>query len=183
MKEIGNVLFCHDNGAHFFHGAPTGVLCCNCRACLDFHYSPETLKIETFYDFSQTQDNRLICSQRAKDFFLTYFDVRVSAVGAWRGNSLYHVSPKSIVPFNSLARGTRFVDHCDVCGSYKSIVGATPAYLAIERIGDRSFFRTDLVFGSYEEKASLNIVGLATAKDLHERGFSGCVFKAAFSLV
>lgn len=183
MKLIGNIVFGHDNGGRFFQDAPSSVLCKNCQACQDMDYSPSTLKIETFYDLSQTQDNRLICSERAKDFFLERFDVRISEIAAWRGRALYYVRPKLSVPFNALSRGTRFVDHCEVCGCYKSIVGATPAHLAVQDLNEKCFLKSDMTFGSYEEKAALNVVGLETAKEMQAQGFSGCVFKEAFSSI
>jgi hypothetical protein len=123
MKLIGNIVFGHDNRGRFFQDAPTAVLCENCQACLDMDYSPCTLKIEVFYDLSQTQDNRLICSERAKDFFLELFDVRISEVGMWRDKALYYVLPELSVPFNALSRGTRFVDHCEVCGTTSRLWG------------------------------------------------------------
>jgi hypothetical protein len=181
MKLLGHVMYGHENGGSYFDGAPDGVLCPNCRACLNFDYFPNDLEIETYYDISATQDNRLIFSERAKNFLVERFDVRVFTVGAWKNSALFHVVPRHIVPFNATGRGTRFVDHCNVCGSYKSIVGATPAHLALENMERQCFWRTDIVFGSYEEKASLVVVGLDTARDMQDRGFSGCVFFDAWS--
>jgi len=181
MKPIGYVLFGQDNGGSFFQNAPRGVLCEDCQACIDLRYAPSDLKIDTFYDLSHTLDNRLICSRRAKDFFLERFDVLISEVGAWRGNSLYHVSPKISVPFSAIRRGTRFLDRCDTCGTYKSIVGAAPAYLELESLDKECFFKTDIVFGSYAEKAPLNVIGEETQKNFTGLGFSGGVFKDVFS--
>jgi hypothetical protein len=181
MTKIGKVLFAHDNGAAFFEQAPRGVLCWKCKTCLDCDYHPRDLEINTFYDFSSTLDNRLICSKRAHEFLVSAFIVASFLVGKWRGHPLFHVVPETRVPFDAITRGTRFLDQCGVCGNYGSIVGCSPAHLVLPSLPKECCVRTDIMFGSNEEKCSLTIVGIATAVQMEDLGFSGMIFEDALS--
>lgn len=64
------------------------------------------------------------------------------------------------VGFDAKRRRTRYINPCPKCGRFESVVGATPVYLkeGVE-IGQREFVRTDLEFGSNDEKHSLLLCG------------------------
>lgn len=73
---------------------------------------------------------------------------------------LFSIRPKVSVPFDAARRGTRFLKQCQVCGQYESVVGARPVFLTANAIVPaRGFVRTDLEFGSFDEKHPLVLCG------------------------
>jgi len=78
------------------------------------------------------------------------------------------------VEFDSGRRQTRFVKPCPRCGILESVIGATPVFLKPgHEIEDCEFVRTDLEFGSGDEKHPLLICGEAAAKGLSSYKFKG----------
>ena len=76
--------------------------------------------------------------------------------------------------FDAERRGTRFVNRCSSCGQYESIVGATPVYLKPgSNIRQNEFVRTDLAFGSEDEKSPLLLCGSVAARALKESPLGG----------
>jgi hypothetical protein len=64
------------------------------------------------------------------------------------------------VPFDAERRETRFEGRCATCGLYESVVGATPVFLRTgAHVPDDGFVRTDLEFGSDDEKSPLELCG------------------------
>ncbi|HET7539730.1 MAG TPA: hypothetical protein VFK05_07655 [Polyangiaceae bacterium] len=90
-------------------------------------------------------------------------------------SNLFAFLPTAIVAFDAVARKTRFEGLCSTCGQYRSVIGAKPIMLtqgsAVEASG---IARTDLEFGSDDEKAPLVVLGDEAAKRLIARRFSGC---------
>ncbi|HET7539727.1 MAG TPA: hypothetical protein VFK05_07640 [Polyangiaceae bacterium] len=89
---------------------------------------------------------------------------------------VYAAMPKLILPFDASARKTRFIKRCPVCGEHESVVGATPVFLvggpAI--IPDDRIARTDLEFGSNDEKSPVFLLGEHAASAVRSQGLSGC---------
>jgi NAD-dependent SIR2 family protein deacetylase len=77
------------------------------------------------------------------------------------------------VAFDAVARGTRFGRKCPSCGEYQSVTGATPVVLSSDLPSDR-VARTDLEFGSDDEKAPLFVAGDDAAARLTGLKLSGC---------
>lgn len=87
---------------------------------------------------------------------------------------LFSVRPKVSVPFDAERRGTRFLKQCQVCGQYESVVGATPVFLAATAsVPERGFVRTDLEFGSFDEKHPLVLCGSEAAEVLRGANLKG----------
>lgn len=73
---------------------------------------------------------------------------------------LYAIRAIRIVQFDTERRATRFGKYCESCRQYSSVAGATPAYLKKgESIDDMEFVRTDIEFGSGDEKSPLLLCG------------------------
>jgi hypothetical protein len=69
---------------------------------------------------------------------------------------LFWLRPSIVVEFDAQARGTVFETRCERCGSYESVVGATPVFLTPgSRMSPNAIARTDLEFGSDDEKTPL----------------------------
>jgi hypothetical protein len=87
---------------------------------------------------------------------------------------LFSIRPKVSVPFDAARRGTRFLKQCQECGHYESVVGARPVFLASNTvIPGRGFVRTDLEFGSFDEKHPLVLCGSEAAEVLRGANLKG----------
>ena len=87
---------------------------------------------------------------------------------------LFSIRPKVSVPFDAARRGTRFLKQCRVCGQYESVVRASPVFLAANAIvPERGFVKTDLEFGSSDEKHPLVLCGGEAAKVLMSANLKG----------
>ena len=86
----------------------------------------------------------------------------------------YAIRPERTVQYDAERRGTRFVKQCPQCGRYESVVGATPVYLKPgASISDKEFVRTDLEFGSDDEKSPLLLCGEFAAASLKAANLNG----------
>jgi hypothetical protein len=88
---------------------------------------------------------------------------------------LHALMPTLTVSFDAKARGTRFVKQCSACGEYESIVGATPVLL-VDRasLPNDHIARTDIEFGSNDEKSPVFILGDDAAAALSALHLTGC---------
>jgi hypothetical protein len=126
------------------------------------------------YDIASTYDGVDVVSRRFKSTFekagLTGLvfrqlpdDPTFFATGATRA-----------VLFDSERRKTRFVGPCAKCGRYESVVGATPVYLSPgSNVNRNECVRTDLEFGSDDEKSPLLICGDIAAEALSSAKLRG----------
>lgn len=126
------------------------------------------------YDISITYDGVTAVSERFKIIY-----ERNNLCGlAFRplpdDSAFYAIFPSRAVEFDSESRKTRFINRCQQCGHFDSVVGATPVYLkAGVRIGDREFVRTDLEFGSHDEKHPLLLCGESAGQALSSAALRG----------
>jgi hypothetical protein len=86
---------------------------------------------------------------------------------------LFAVMPVMAVEFDAASRKTRFGHRCPKCSEYDSVTGATPVFLKAQ-VPPGSVVRTDLEFGSDDEKAPLILAGNDAAAALSDLGLSGC---------
>ncbi len=150
--------------------------CKTCGALLAKQDEPLTdLKIrKRRYDLSITYDGVLIGSESFKEVYDSSNLVGLRFTALPEDPTLFSVIATTEVRFDSERRGTRFINKCPQCGHYESVVGAIPVYLVDdEGISDRAFVRTDLEFGSNDEKHPLLICGLSAAKALQDRDLKG----------
>lgn len=150
-----------DSDSYFFQGAPASLFCSECGSYLDEPYLPKDLSVRPgFRDFGFTYDGRLLVSDRARSWFLRHASTELSFSEVNQSNKLFVLNAIAKTKFDSDARMTRFVNKCSLCGQYESIVGATPAFLALpDSIEDFGLYRTDIEFGSGKEKSPLFVVG------------------------
>jgi len=86
----------------------------------------------------------------------------------------FAIRPERAVEYDAERRGTRFVKPCPQCGRYESVVGATPVYLKPgAEIAANEFVRTDLEFGSDDEKSPLLLCGNSAAMALRAANLEG----------
>ena len=76
------------------------------------------------------------------------------------GSDLYSIVAGSVVRFDSTLAKTRFGKQCGECGSFDCVAGADPVALADETlVPDAGIVRTDVEFGSYDEKSPVLVCG------------------------
>jgi hypothetical protein len=116
------------------------------------------------YDLSLTYDGIPISSDL---FRSVYAENNLSGLKFRRlpdDPKFFAIHATRTIEFDAGRRRTRFINHCQYCGRYESVVGATPVFLKTgSEVDEREFVRTDLEFGSGDEKHPLIICGQAAA--------------------
>jgi hypothetical protein len=166
VSILGYSLAAHDNGGRFFpydlSDCPDGVICKTCGTCLDYRYCPDEipLDVSSRYHVGSTYDNRTMFSEafieHCRPLLRSGDYLRPIKAGQQR---YYYLFPEQVTSFDSTRRETRFSEPCPQCGGHGSIVGAHPAFLCTNMPLELGFFRTDLGFGSKQEKFPLILVG------------------------
>ena len=118
-------------------------------------------------DISITHDGVLIASRR----FKSIYDQKELSGLVFRqlqdDRDFFAVHALKVVEFDAERRKTQFIAPCPRCGRFESVVGATPVFLKDGReVERREFVRTDLEFGSGDEKHPLLICGQVAADSL-----------------
>lgn len=174
---IAFVLGCSDNGASYFEDASDKVLCQKCKTCVDVKYYPtnlQNLRKEQKYDISATYDGVIIVSERVVHFCYENSLENIEFVKVNCEPNMYKLEPKCILKFDCDKRKTRFINKCEVCGNYKEVIGATPAFLKeVSQPILKGIYRTDISFGSGCAKQPLIIVGIETKKVIDQQKFRG----------
>ncbi len=165
----------HDNGLYFFYGRDDVARCDACGQLsrkweeeLRPVRGPRRLKL----DVSTSYDGVGVVSQRFREVYeaagLT--GLRFLSIGA-RG---FVVLADAVVEFDPVGRGTRFEKHCESCGTHGAVAGAYPVLLrgGSEAPG-RGFARTDLEFGSDDEKSPVLVCGDEAAEVLRAATLRG----------
>lgn len=99
-------------------------------------------------------------------------------------SEFFAIEPERVVQFDAERRKTRFVNQCPQCGRYESVVGATPVYLKSgSAIASFEFVRTDLEFGSDDEKSPLILCGQGAAEVLEAAKLKGLEIERIEELV
>lgn len=126
---------------------------------------PDTgMKLRRRYDVSFTYDNACVVSRAVLDV-LADFGLTAADYKALDTEGYFYLYPGAVLPFDAARRKTRFDKPCAVCGRYESVTGATPVFLLQAPAPSAHVYRTDVEFGSGNEKAPLiildNALGLA----------------------
>ncbi len=183
MKIVGYTLDAQDNDAYMFEENALGNLCPVCKYRRDFFATnPDYRLRKRASDLSATYDGQLIVSHAFK---LTCERFRLQGVefDSFKNEpDFFHLQVTREIAFDAEHRHTRFINRCDACGNYESIVGASPAYLKITASLSKGFFRTDLLFGSGNEKSPIILVGLETKMVLEKAKLTGLEFAAAYGM-
>lgn len=180
MHALAATFHGHDNGRHMvasceerLYDVPDGVFCPACGWKQDWAFTrPDFTMGKRTLDVSSTYDSAAIVSGRVRDLFLAHgVDARI-LVPLPCAPGFYHLTPSALVEFDATKRGTRFGTLCPTCGLHDTVAGATPVFL--KRIPAQGHvFRTDTIFGSYNEHSPLIIVSAVLAQALQRESFTG----------
>lgn len=175
-------LYGHDNDTYMFSDAgPETCPVCSYRRDL-LAYNPDYVLVKTDTDISTTYDGFVIVSEAFKQFCSGqgYQNLKFGEFRHDRWHYNFEVNQQ--VKFDAERRRTRFEKDCPYCGNYESVIGATPSYLLVANPLADGFYRSDLIFGSGNEKHPLIFVGAETRKKLERAGLKGLEFSEALGI-
>lgn len=168
------------NDGKFYLGGNTGVICPHCDSVIgeielsEVVFEPKIKK----YDVSYSYDGVLIANSKFKKICESMKLRNIIFQTVNNDLGLYAMSVNKVVKFDFEARKTRFVNPCDLCGNFESIVGATPAFLLEDLPKENiEIYKTDIEFGSGRNKHSLLVVNEVTKKALEATEIKGLRFK------
>jgi hypothetical protein len=112
------------------------------------------------YDISETYDGVTVVTQRFKSVYMVGGLSGLSFRQLSNDTEYFAIQAVRSVPFDAERRRTRFLGLCPTCKRYESVIGATPGYIKTGYgVAGNEFVRTDLEFGSGDEKSPLLICG------------------------
>jgi hypothetical protein len=178
----------HDNDTYFFYDRTDVQRCAACGHLLNkWQEDISMIKVvRRSLDVSCSYDGVTVVSSR---FRKLYESAGLHGlVFTPLPDQFFAVRPTDEVAFDPVRRKTRFLRLCPVCGLYKEVIGARPAFLKEgTTIPDLGFVRTDLEFGSYigspsaktnyDTKSPVILCGPGAAAVLREGAFQGLVLE------
>lgn len=130
------------------------------------------------YDVSITYDGVVIVSEMFKSVYAANNLSGLEFRQLPDDTPFFAIHATRAVEFDAERRKTRFIKPCQECGRHESVVGATPVFLKSgSEVDEREFVRTDLEFGSGDEKHPLLICGKAAAKAIRDAKLKGLDLK------
>lgn len=151
-------------------------ICTDCGYKTDLYFVNPAFRVKRrVYDLSATYDGYTIASIKFAEACKRFNLEDVEFIRLPSDPDYFLLKPTTITKFDSTARKTRFSDLCSLCGFYKSVAGATPAFLLSEPITDLS--GTDVVFGSGNSRSRMLIATERARKVLIAEKLKGLEFQ------
>lgn len=150
--------------------------CLSCGELLNKWDAPlvELVVRKRKYDISTTYDSVAVASERFKAIYDANGLTGLVFQRLPRAPGFFGIQANRIVGFDAESSETRFLNQCDKCGHFESVVGVTPVFLKHgNRIQANEFARTDIEFGSNDEKGPLLLCGHEAARVLSEASVKG----------
>lgn len=155
-----------------------------CSVCgyvtdVDFYNDQHSPK-KAFLDYSVTYDSFTIVSAKFRDFCLRqgYGGLRFRRFRGTNRHFCFNVD-EPVIEFDAARSGTEFDRFCPACGFFESVTGAIPVFLKKpEQLPADGFARTDLCFGSGNEKKPIYLIGAETHRKMRKERFRGIEFIA-----
>jgi hypothetical protein len=172
LVVIGYRLAGDVNGSHAFYGREDLKRCKRCNGLLakwEESLVGLVLRMRRRCDISTTYDGVLVVSERFRAFCAENVLTGAIFVPLPDDPGFFRLDSKNIVEFDAERAGTRFINRCDVCGQFESVVGTRPFFLKPgSAIPDMGFARTDLEFASGDEKGPEILCGPSAGRMLNE---------------
>ena len=177
-NAVAYVLGGPDIKAYFFEGAPTGIVCPGCNACLDRSYIPASLHVHerVRYNFGYTWDHQQLFSKSLIEI-ITGSSKHCGEVSQIPDSGGYfRLTILETIAFDAERRKTKFGPRCEVCEQYKWVAGATPAFVTTNQILPDEIFKSDLEFGGSVGRSPLLIIGTKLKAAIEQLGVSDLHF-------
>jgi len=159
-----------DNDSYMLDGVEVWR-CGTCGLPMDREVANPTFVLrDRRWDLSYTYDGYCIVSER---FHAALGDQDAIYRALPSEPDFFVLSSDRFVDFDAERRGTRFEDRCDECGRYRSVAGATPAFLTDPVPLASNLARTNVEFGTGDEQRPLLLVGTEAAARLRADGLAG----------
>lgn len=177
MLAVGYRIGALDNDSYMYRTWKTAVRCPVCGTVLDHTaLNPDFKLRRDVYDVSYTQDGACIVSELVKRVLSAYEGVDLDRLPHDGGFYLLNVA--RVVRFDSVRRQTRFENFCDGCERFRQVAGATPAFLrGVHKQLPAGIYRTDIEFGSDDERSPLLIVSGDLRDVLNREARKGLFFE------
>jgi hypothetical protein len=168
---VGFVLSAPDNGSFMLRGDAPHPACPTCGLATAREWVDPAFRLTGLRrDASYTYDGYFVVSDR----FVAVVGQRAATfVDLPAEPGFFAVVPQVAVEFDSERRGTRFEDLCSACGRHGSVAGATPAFLLLAEPLPDAIARTDVEFGSGDERHPLLLVSPDLASRLVAAALTG----------
>lgn len=163
---IGYSVYGRDNDTYCFRDRSDVKRCPQCKHLLQ-KWSEDLSGIilsKVRYDVSYSYDGVLIVSQKFKSVYESEGLKGLSFDPMFGG--FFRIRPLNEVVFDVERRKTRYINQCSVCQHYESVVGASPVFLKVSELSSKEFVRTDVEFGTSDEKHPLVLCGVEAGKVL-----------------
>jgi len=174
------MLHCPDNNSSmcgsadklFLAGVPV------CKACgykTDLYYVNSQFSLSRRqYDLSSTYDGYKIASRKFVEACMRLNIQGAAFIAIPSEPEFFVLKHEALTAFDFERRLTRFEGYCSSCNTYKSVAGASPAFLLEEPKQDLS--GTDVVFGSGNSRSRLLIASARAKSLLSQESFRGLEF-------
>ena len=171
---IAFVLDGHDNDSYMLQGCSNLMRCSVCGELLQRPKVVDAFRLVKKRDVSATYDGYMVVSQRFVDEWLRIGGDGLELTSLLEEPGYFVIDASQEVGFDSERRKTRFENYRPCCGRYHSVAGATPAFVKSPKdLPPTRATRTDVIFGSGDEKHPLIIIPLELGKALKRAKLSG----------
>lgn len=171
---IAFVLHGHDNDSYMLQGCTNLIRCPVCGELLQRPRLVAAFRLGKKRDVSATYDGYNVVSQRFVDEWQRIGGDGLEFAPLAEEPGYFVIDANQEVGFDFERRKTRFEKHRPCCGRYHSVAGATPAFVKSPKdLPQTRAARTDVMFGSGDEKHPLIIIPLELGKALKRAKLSG----------
>lgn len=163
----------HDNLSHMWDINPF-IKCqeCGLRIEIEKKINPN-FKLKKRLDFSYTYDDYLIVSEKVRQILLTTKIEGLLFEKLPKSNGFYAFSTQHILEFDMERRKTKKLNPCSNCGQYYEIIGSSPVCLKASKPIEYGIYRTDVSFGTGNNKSPNIIIGKKTYHSLNQHFITG----------
>lgn len=175
---LGYLVYGQDNQSLMYYKAEGLRTCLECGYKIDFEYVNPKLRIKKrIYDFSYTFDKCCIVSAKFKKFCEENNYHNIVFFQLPQDPDFYFFIAEEKLSFDFQKAKTVFNKYCNTCKMYNEIGGATPFLKNLNEPLKDGFFRSDLLFGSGNERSPLIFVGVDTYEKIIRAKLKGFVFE------
>nr|WP_319998177.1 hypothetical protein [uncultured Draconibacterium sp.] len=173
---IAKLLRAQDNKSFMHREYP--IVCGSCGyplkqvVCAEFKLNKRNM------DVSYTWDGYLIVSERFVKFCNEQGYSNASFEKLQKEPQFYWFNVEETIALDYKKRGVQFLNLCKECNNYAEVIGAAPSFISdLTMLDEKSFYKSEYSFGSFERKTPLILLGTNTAKELTKQIFKGLYFK------
>ena len=176
---VAYYVYGQDNLSEMYDGQAV-TRCSRCGFVTEPRFVAPSFELERRqYDWSQTNDGCCIVSRRVKELAERHGYGGLEFLDLPSEPDFFRLIVSNYVEFDTRRRETILEDYCDVCGRFRTVAGATPAFLKRTRTPlAEGIYRTDIEFGTGDEQSPLYLVATETRNLMKREKLKGLTFGA-----